>query len=440
MRILLLHPGVPAYGGKEDFRTFYPPLGLACIASPLLEAGHEVQILDTSVEMLSQDDVIRRALAFEADIVGMRCQFINYPLGLAQAKAIREVLPDTRIIFGGPHMGLVAEQALSDHPYLDAIVHGEGEHALLEYVDALRSGTDLGTVGGLIWRNEAGVPVRNAPRLVVKGDMDFPPPAFDLLPMHLYRVMNFFALEGHRGCPNKCTFCSLPTVQTRRVRYKKPERLVAEIERLVYEFGINRFEMLEVNFTILKRWAHEVCNLILEKQLPVQWICRSYPELVDKPTLQLMKQAGCYKIYYGIESGSAEILKNYKKVTKVQQGKDAIRMTKEVGIQVYCDFLVGGPGETEETVEETIRFVEETQPDYSDVSLIVPFPGTPMYDQAEELGIRIFDKKWYEDPGTVSQFPYVRTMELTHLPIKQLERLWVHAVTRIVHKERGQRC
>lgn len=435
MRIMLIHPSIPAYGGKETFRSFYPPLGLACIAAPLLILGHDVRIVDAGIEQLGPEGMLMRALDFQPDIVGFRCQFINYPMGLNVAKQIKEGLPNCKVIFGGPHMGLVADQAISDHPYVDAVVHGEGEHTLQEYVEAVSNNLDMSDIAGLIWRDHEGNSVRNAARAVAKTIDEFPMPAIELLPMYLYRMMNFFTIEGHRGCPNQCTFCSLPTVQTRKVRYKSPEVFVAEMERLVYEYGINRFEILEPNFTILKRWAHEVCNLIISRKLPVQWIARSYPELVDEPTLRLMKQAGCYKIYYGIESGSAQILKAYKKVTKVGQGKEAIRISKAVGLQVYCDFLVGGPGETEETVQETIDFVKETKPDYADVSLIAPFPGTAMYDKAEELGVKVMDLKWYENPAVVSQFPYVRVMELDHMPKKQLEGLWIHAVTQIVHKK-----
>jgi radical SAM superfamily enzyme YgiQ (UPF0313 family) len=430
MRILLVHPGVPAYGGKEAFRTFYPPLGLACVAAPLIAAGHEVRILDCAIEGLDTTAVAQQARQWRPDLLGLRCQFINYPLGLATAQAVRAAVPTVRTVFGGPHMGLVAEQAITDHA-VDAVVHGEGEQTLLEYVTALAEGLPLGQVKGLIWRDPAGGAVRNAAREIKTGYLDYRQPAFDLLPMHLFRTLNFFSLEGHRGCPMRCTFCSLPAVQTHRVRYKKPRALVDEMERLLLDFGINRFELIEVNFTIHKGWTREVCTDIIERRLPLQWICRSYPELVDQPTLEIMRDAGCYRIYYGIESGSPQILSNYKKLTTVERAAEAIRMTKSAGIQVYCDFLVGGPGETAETVEQTVRFIHKAQPDYADISLLVPFPGTPIYEHAEDYGVRIFDRRWYEDPDAVAQFPYVRVMELDTMPLKELEKLWVHAVTSI---------
>src|SRR5256885_12684326 len=103
MRVLLIHPGIPQYGGLEPYRAFYPPIGLACIASPLLEAGHEVRILDTSIEGLDTAAVVAKAEEFRPDVVGFRCQFINYPLGLATAESIKAKLPTTRVVFGGPH-------------------------------------------------------------------------------------------------------------------------------------------------------------------------------------------------------------------------------------------------------------------------------------------------------------------------------------------------
>jgi radical SAM superfamily enzyme YgiQ (UPF0313 family) len=415
----------------EPYRTFYPPIGLACIAAPLRLAGHDVRIIDTSIEELDAAAVTGRIREFRPDVVGLRCQFINYPLGLETARAVKAAVPGVRVVFGGPHMGLVAEQAIRDHECVDAVVHGEGEITMLEYVTALEQDRAPRDVAGLAWRDpETGLPVRNPDREIKRGFLDYPPPAIELLPMHLFRVMNFFTLEGHRGCPMRCTFCSLPRVQTHRVRYKRPAALVDEMERLVYEFGINRFELIEVNFTIHKGWAHEVCDLIVARRLPVQWICRSYPELVDRPVLEALRAAGCYRIYFGIESGSAEILKNYGKITTVEQGRTAIALGKAAGLQVYCDFMVGGPGETAATVDETVRFVEETRPDYSDISVLVPFPGTAIYDNAAEHGVTISDPLWYENPETVSQFPYVRVIELDTMPRAELERQWVSAVIR----------
>ena len=434
MRVMLIHPGVPEYGGRENFRAHYPPLGLACVASPLLRAGHEVMILDCAAERLSDEDVVRRVRDFKADVVGLRCQFINYPLGLRVAAAIKRDNGGVLTIFGGPHMGLVAEQGLRDHPYIDAMAHGEGENTLLEYV-AAQPGGDLGHIDGLVWRDGDGRVIRNRPREVRTGPMQFPPPAFEVLPMHLYRLANFFSLEGHRGCPMKCTFCALPRVQTRRVRYKRPEALVDEMQTLVEEYGINRFDFIEVNFTIKKSWAHEVCDLIIERELPVQWICRSYPELVDPPVLHKLKAAGCYRINYGIESGSADILRNYRKVTTVNQGLDAIRWSKDAGLTVYVDYLIGGPGENARTVEETIDFHNQAKPHFADVSLVVPFPLTPIYDSPAEFGVRILDDRWFEDLEQTSKFPFVRAMELEHLQKGELERLWLHAVKEIMYAE-----
>ncbi|MEV8562493.1 radical SAM protein [Streptomyces sp. NPDC051917] len=434
MRVMLIHPGVPEYGGRENFRAHYPPLGLACVAAPLVRTGHEVIVVDCAAERLSDQDVVRRVADYGADVVGFRCQFINYPLGLHIAKEIKKAHPEVAVIFGGPHMGLVAEQGLRDHPYIDAMVHGEGEHALLEYVQALPSG-NLDSIKGLAWRKQDGTVVHNGRREVRNGPMDFPQPAFEVLPMHLYRLANFFSLEGHRGCPMKCTFCALPQVQTRRVRYKKPEALVAEMETLVQDYGINRFDFIEVNFTIKKSWAHEVCDLIIERRLPVQWICRSYPELVDPAVLHKLKAAGCYRINYGIESGSAEVLRNYRKVTTVRQGLDAIRWSKDAGLTVYVDYLIGGPGETSATVEETIDFHHAAQPHFADVSMVVPFPMTPIYDSPEEFGVRVTDDRWFEDLEQTSKFPFVRAMELKHLQKGELERLWLHAVRNIMFDE-----
>ncbi|KUM97269.1 hypothetical protein AQI88_08315 [Streptomyces cellostaticus] len=432
MRVMLIHPGVPEYGGRENFRAHYPPLGLACVAAPLVHAGHEVIVLDCAAERLSDEDVVRRVTDYRADVVGLRCQFINYPLGLAIAAAIKAELPGVAVVFGGPHMGLVAEQGLRDHPYIDAMVHGEGEHALLEYVRALDAGSAPVGIAGLVWRDRDGRVVHNGRREVRNGPMEFSPPAFEVLPMHLYRLANFFSLEGHRGCPMKCTFCALPQVQTRRVRYKRPAALVDEMETLVQDYGINRFDLIEVNFTIKKSWAHEVCDLIIERQLPVQWICRSYPELVDPPVLEKLKAAGCYRINYGIESGSAEILRNYRKVTTVQQGLDAIRWSKDAGLTVYVDYLIGGPGETDATVEDTITFHQAARPHFADVSMVVPFPMTPLYDSPEEFGVRVVDDRWFEDLEQTSKFPFVRAMELQHLQKGELERLWLHAVKQIM--------
>src|SRR5262249_32944579 len=149
--------------------------------------------LDCAIEGLDTTAVAQQARQWRPDLLGLRCQFINYPLGLATAQAVRAAVPTVRTVFGGPHMGLVAEQAITDHA-VDAVVHGEGEQTLLEYVTALAEGLPLGQVKGLIWRDPAGGAVRNAAREIKTGYLDYPPPAFDLLPMHLFRTLNFFSL------------------------------------------------------------------------------------------------------------------------------------------------------------------------------------------------------------------------------------------------------
>jgi anaerobic magnesium-protoporphyrin IX monomethyl ester cyclase len=274
-------------------------------------------------------------------------------------------------------------------------------------------------IKGLVWRsgpeNEIVV---NPDRPFVRNLDDLPLPRHDLLPLKAYRAplvpSPYAFVVTSRGCPGGCRFCIKHVSYGNSVRFRSPGNIVQEIESLIAQ-GIRSIHMYADIFTINREHVVGLCELILERGLAFQWTCNSRVEFVDPDMLQLMAKAGCRWISWGIESGSEEVLRRARKGIQLEQVEHALHWAREAGIRNWGYFIIGLPGETEETIQETIRFSKRLPLDLVLFHIAAPYPGSPFFFEVVENGWFRPGTRWEQvdmDCSTVLDYPHLRAEEL----------------------------
>lgn len=398
MKILLINPSLReadiGHYSKiiEKQRGIYPPLGLAYVASSLEENGHKTKIIDcdTDIKLLKNIGEIYRK--YDPDLVGI--YHMTWTFGQAKwiAQKIREINTDAKIVVGGPNVSSFPKLTLK-YADFDYAVKGEGEITTNELVDAIERGDKgLGKIRGLVFKeNNANRIVENPDRPLISDIDAIPFPAWHLLSINKYfdvftREKKFATIITSRGCPFNCTFCDKKNRMGRKWRARSPENVLNEIELLNTKHKIREFMFFDDIFTVNKKRVLELCKGIKERKLDIIWECRARVDQVDRELLAKMREAGCYRIRYGMESGDDEILRMMKKGITVSQIRDCAKITKEAGIENFAYFMMGSPQETPETLEKTLNLALEIDPDFVSFSKTILIPGCEMFDWAANNG------------------------------------------------------
>jgi hypothetical protein len=255
----------------------------------------------------------------------------------------------------------------------------------------------MGNVAGL-YINRDGKVIKTAPRPLIDNLDDLPFPARHLLPLSKFHALGAAcSVVSSRGCPYGCIFCTTPRMYGRKVRFRQPSLVVDEIEVIHREFGFSQISVVDDTFTLNHPHATELCRELIRRHLPVNWSIFSRVDTLTPELLDLMREAGCTCMLFGVESGNQEVLKNIKKGITPEKVKNGVRMATEAGIGSFASFILGLPGETPERARETLALAMElaerwgTQYGFHYLS---PFPGTELFENAEELGIRFLTSNW----------------------------------------------
>ena len=268
---------------------------------------------------------------------------------------------------------------------------------------------------------EDGRIIDNGRRDFIKNLYELPFPSYDLLPLEKYSILGqkleHFPLMSSRGCPFGCRYCASSRFMGRMFRARSAENVADEIEWLNDKFGAKYVAFGDDTFTLSKKRVLEFCREIRERGLDVEWSCSSRVDTIDGETIREMKRAGCNCIYYGVESANPQILNNfYRKRIKLEQVVDAVKKTKENEILTVCSFIIGAPMETREDMMRTLKFSIKLDPDYAQYSILTPYPGTEIYEEAAKKGWLLtenFDdytcgkpvlKNFYLSPKEISKF------------------------------------
>lgn len=364
-----------------------PPLGLGYLASVLREAGFKVRIIDDLVENLSLGDLLKKVK--DSLIVGITSTTPTFKSALSYAKKIKEALPDIFVVLGGVHVTFQPEKAM-ENEFVDAVCIGEGERTIVELAERVEAGKSLEGVKGIYYREEGRIR-KNEPREFIEDLDSLPFPAFDLMPLEKYsllgRKLREFPMITSRGCPFACRYCSSSLFLGRKFRARSAGNVVDEIEWLVEKWEAKHVAFGDDTFTLKKKRVEEICREIRDRGLEITWSCSSRIDTIDAELLKTMKSAGCTAIYYGIESASRKVLEYYRKRISLEKAFEVIRTTKKLGISAICSFIIGAPIETRKEMEDTLKFAIRLDPDYAQFSILTPYPGTEIYEEAKRNGI-----------------------------------------------------
>ena len=392
MRILLINPPY-----ETDLSPGSFPLGLGYISSVLVEEGHKVKVLDIKAHRYSRihvEEIISNSID-QFDVIGISGLVTIYSYIKWLAETIKKYNPSIPIVVGGSIASSIPELLLSK-TRIDIACIGEGEITVKELIKALEDSKPLKEVKGIYFKQDGNV-YSTPPRGVCKNLDSIPFPKWDLFPIELYvdkplivpvkkRSMNI--IFG-RGCPFHCTFCYRNFGN--EVRLRSPDNVIEEMTILKEKYHVTHFEFQDELFTVNEEAVKEICEKILDKELNITWRCLGRVNMVDLNLLKLMKRAGCNWIGFGIESGSQKMLDVMRKNVKVEQIKKAIELARKAGMEVTGTFIIGMPGETRETVKETVNFCKEMGI-YNEMFFPVPYPGTQLYVDIERKGL-IKDKE-----------------------------------------------
>lgn len=391
MKFLLINPHYPISEGPS------PPLGLAFIGSALESAGVEVKLQDYVVFPYSKDALDSVLKEFKPHFVGLTAVTMSFHEAIRIVKDVKEIDPGVMTVMGGPHVTFCAEETLAEHPGLDLIVMGEGERTIVEVVRAVEEELPLSEVNGIAFRSDGQV-VRTAPRSELLDVNSISFPARHLLPLGRYKALNMaVSMTTSRGCPFKCIFCVGRRMVGAKVRYRRPNLVVDELAYLS-TLGFPQINIADDLFTANKKHCLDICSEIVRRGLKVKWSSFARVDTVSREVLAAMKEAGCNSVSFGVETSNADILKTIQKGITTDQVVEAVKMCNEVGMLPCASFILGLPGETPETLQETVAFgkrLEEMGVMYG-FHLLAPFPGTMVRERSTDYGIRILSNDWSE--------------------------------------------
>lgn len=353
------------YPGEQELAVFekMPPLGMLWIGRVLLKAGYEIDFIDQAVDDRDPSKVAEEHRPRLALIGGTsHSRFASF----STSDAIKQASPQTIVVYGGPHATFTALDTLTRVPSIDIVVRGEGEHTSLELASWAREGSrpeSLHRVAGIAFRENGSI-VETKPREPIEDLDALGTPARELVSMAGYQMtMDYSDASGAsimtaRGCPIACSFCSASAMFGSGYRTRSPAAVVDEIEELIDRYGIGGVKIFDSTFTLQRRHVEGFCQELNRRHIQIPWECEIRVGSVDKRTLSMMQDAGCYYVDVGVESGSQRVLDQcVQKKISLKQAEELLRWTSELGLLTKVFFTLGHPGETYEEAKETNRFI-----------------------------------------------------------------------------------
>lgn len=374
-----------------------PPLSLSYLAAALQSEDIEVHILDLLVTKNSPGKLRAILEEYQPRFVGATCVTLNYSIAARNLKVCKAFDPGIVTVLGGPHASFALQETLLHAPWIDFLVIGEGERTLVDLVRAFERETPFREVPGIAFLEDGKV-VKTEPRPHFESPDKYPLPARHLLPLSRYRALEApCTLITSRGCPSRCIFCSGPRLFGHRVRFRDPNLVVEEMEHINKELGFEKINVVDDTFTFNHRHARKICLEVIRRGLKVKWNVFARVDTVNEDLLNIMKEAGCDWLFFGVESSSPEILKTIRKGITPDQVRRGVELTTRAGINVLNSFILGLPGETPHTAQQSLKFARELFRDYGaryGFHVLSPLPGTELYEKPRDYGLRILSQNW----------------------------------------------
>ncbi len=393
--VTLVYPYFHPHSDSSIFR--FPPLGLGYMAAYLKQSGVSVEIVDCT--FIKQEDALRRIIDSKPKIIGIQSMYSMKEKSLELAQLLKS---HCELLVAGGALPTTEPEAFLEN--FDLAVVGEGEQTMLDIVNQFKVGGDFSQVKGIVYREkDTGQIKKTTPRSLNKDLNAFPNPSRELFDNNAYKEYyskkfgyTTTAIMSSRGCPFSCDFCSKP-VFGNDFRARAASNVVDEMEEVI-SLGYSRIWFADDCFTLDRERLMGICDEIIGRGLKIGWECLSRVDTLDSETVDKMKQAGCIRMFFGIESGNDSILVLMKKQITTAKVRKALSLCKNSGIKAGAFFIVGYPGENDKTVLETIKFASSLPLDYLSFTLPYPIPGTPLY---ERLSGELISEEW-EEPKNIN--------------------------------------
>ena len=382
---------------KNALGFITPPLNLMYLASSLEEESYSVKIIDDDLLQKGYENVSKQAEKLNPQLVGVTATTSTIKSALKYLELIKNILPESLTVIGGPHTTFMPYETLKNSDNLDVVVIGEGEETMVDLTNhATQNIEDINDVNGIVYRDWKDVNLKTTEKRPLIKDLDkLPFPARHLVPFDSYGVSQeqTGGIITSRGCVYNCNYCSSSLIMGKKFRSRSPGNVVDEIEELIDTYHINDIGFMDDTFMLNKKRASDIADEIKARDLDLTFVASSRVDRVDKKLLENLKSSGLKTIYYGVESGSQRILDLMKKGITLKNVEDAVKMAKDVNLDVLTSFILGYPGETEEDMNTTIDFSTKLDSDYCQYSILTPFPGTPIYKDLIEKNL-IDNEDW----------------------------------------------
>lgn len=376
-----------------------PNIGLSYVAASVAKAGHETILIDAAVERLSERAFVELVLKSKAQVLMLTAHTVHVNIAGKVAAAIKAKNPSIFVVLGGVHATAIPERTLREFEGLDAVVEAEGEISAVELLEFLATGKVDNPLQGC-WVRKDGQILYGGRRNLIEDLDSLAFPMFEGLPLNKYEP--FFSRKRYRkvplctgrGCPFFCIFCPRPMGTVQRVR--SVESVIEEIKRDYYDFKVEQIAFTDENFCLPPTRVLKLCEEMMRLPFKIGWFCETHATTLTTEVAKAMKMAGCEHVSIGVESGNPQILNSTGKSLDFKAVKAAVDAAKSVGLFIQCNYIIGFPNETEETAQQTINFAKAIDANSSSFGIMVPYPGTKIYEMARrgEGGLRLLTENW----------------------------------------------
>jgi anaerobic magnesium-protoporphyrin IX monomethyl ester cyclase len=403
MKVLLIQPpslnwltaSVPFFSDDDD--GFYPSLGLLYIASHLEKySSHTVEILDAVVEQITSYDALEeRIRKSKPDIVGIQMLTFTARDALLTARTVKKIDKNIPVVVGGPHPNIYVNETIA-FDEIDIIVLGEGEKIFTDLVNQLSNGEDISDMPGIALKNKEKVIINDQKGYI--EDLDsLPFPARHLTPYKKYYSIlgnhaTYTTMVSSRGCPFRCLFCDR-AYHGKIYRKRSAENVVREMNDCE-KMGIQEIDFQDDLFTFKKDRVLEICDLLISEKSKLKWNVRARVDTLDKALIKRMAEAGCQRMYIGIEAGTPEIQKVLRKNIDLDKAKQVFKWARDYGICTLAYLIIGSPQETKDLILESIKYTVKLNPDFTHIGIMTPYPHTDLYSLGLEKAL--YNDYWRE--------------------------------------------
>ena len=419
--VVLVYPYFNEERDKSIFR--YPPLGIGYIASALRSAGISVALVDCTFSM--PDNAIRHIQALRPRILGIYSMVTMNHHAIEIARALQQ--DAELIVAGGPLPSLVPDTFMD---LFDVVVVGEGEITFLDLVTSFLNGRPWQDIPGLVYKTVDGTIKKTKSREFIQHLDALAFPARDLYPneqykqyWNMYHGFTSTSMISTRGCPYHCDFCSNPVFG---ISYReRSARNVIDEMITIKELGYDRIFLQDDCFTQNAKRTRKICEILINQKLDLEWMCLSRADHLGRSLSRVMAQAGCRRVFFGIESGSDRMLKIINKKINLAEARRAVAAAKAAGMETGAFFILGYPGETNSSLLETLRFSSSLELDYLSYSFPYPIIGTGLYDRVKN---RITVPEWRKQRNKAGRHDLLFTTDFTarKLRLAQYKGIFQH--------------